>query len=64
MKRAFWIWNVPQCENGDPLKIAAIVIPPADPDRLARIEKKLVDLEKVLLGLSTIISDMQSTLSK
>ena len=24
MKRAFWIWNIPNCEGGDPLKIAAV----------------------------------------
>lgn len=24
MKRAFWIWNIPNCEGGDPLAIAAV----------------------------------------
>lgn len=26
MKRAFWIWNIPNCEGGDPLKIASAAV--------------------------------------
>lgn len=26
MKRAFWIWNIPQCERGDPLEIAGAAV--------------------------------------
>lgn len=26
MKKAFWIWNIPNCEHGDPLAIAAVAV--------------------------------------
>ncbi len=63
---SYWDWE--QCRRDLPElwpKAPVVVTPPADDaakQRLARIEQKILDLEKALSGLSTVVTDLKAIL--
>jgi len=59
---SYWSWE--HCRRDlphlwpKPVVVAPPPPPPPSDDRMSRIEKKIIDLEKVLAGLSSVVTDL------